>query len=166
MVDSSHQYGAGVVAPSDGPETDPNPYPVPGVPPAYCSSFHHGTIDRRWEAFEGYHFSDAAVIPVLTFFSGLKHTQGPLAGETFELAPEQVWMIREAFGWLDAVGNRKFKVIFVEMGRGGGKSQIGGGIAGYLLLADQEMNPEVVGVAYTRDQARKYCFNRLKAMIQ
>lgn len=149
------------------PPVDPNPFPNPGIVPAHCSSLKTGTRERNWEAFAGYVFSEEATEAVLQFFSGLTHTQGHLAGQPFDLTPEQRWLVREAFGWVRiSDGARKFKVVFVEMGRGNGKSQLGAGIAGYLLLADKEMNPEVVGVAYTRDQARKYCFNRLKAMIE
>lgn len=146
--------------------TDPNPFPSNGVVPAHCTSLISGTRERRWENFEGYTFDENATLAVLAFFAGLKHTQGPLAGEPFELSVEQRWLLREAFGWVDSRGARKFNIIFVEMGRGNGKSQFGAGLAGYLLLADKEMNPEVIGVAYTRDQARKYCLNRLRDMIK
>jgi len=146
---------------------DPNPFPSGAVTPAHCSSLKTGTTERRWEAFDGFRFDEEGTLPVLQFFSGLKHTQGHLAGEPFELTPEQLWLVREAYGWIRiSDGARKFRIVFVEMGRGNGKSQLGAGIAGYMLLADRELNPEVVGVAYTRDQARKYCFNRMKAMIQ
>lgn len=149
------------------PTYDPNPFPEDAVVPAHCSSLKTGTRERRWEAFQGYTFVEENTIPVLKFFSGLKHTQGHLAGEQFKLTPEQLWLVREAYGWVrNSDGARKFRIVFVEMGRGNGKSQLGAGIAGYMLLADRELNPEVVGVAYTRDQARKYCFNRMKAMIQ
>lgn len=143
---------------------DPNPFPQGGVVPAFCVSLEPGTGIRRPANDQSY-FSEKATEDVLMFFSGLKHTQGRLAGQQWLLTPEQLWLIRETFGWLRPDGFRKYRVIFVEMGRGNGKSQLGAGVAGYLLLADGEMNPEVVGVAATRPQARKYCFDRLKAMI-
>lgn len=144
---------------------DPNPFPQDGVIPAYCVTLEPGTGIRRPNNDDAY-FDERATENVLMFFTGLRHTQGRLAGEEWVLTPEQLWLLRETFGWLRPDGYRKYRVIFVEMGRGNGKSQLGAGIAGYLLLADGEMNPEVVGVAATKPQARKYCFDRLKAMIQ
>ena len=146
-------------------QDDPNPFPESGVYPAYCVVLEPGTGVRRPMVEDGTYFDSAAADKVLLFFANLSHTQGRLAGQLWELTPEQVWLIRETFGWMRPDGLRKYRVIFVEMGRGNGKSQLGAGIAGYLLLADGEMNPEVVGVAATKPQARKYCFERLKAMI-
>jgi phage terminase large subunit-like protein len=158
---------------------DPNPFPQNGTQPLYCSSLHAGTTERRWEFFDsvGADFDgDCDPKPgqkrckncaecAVRWFAGLKHTQGPLAGKRFDLSVDQDWLIREAFGWKRPDGLRLFRIIFVEMGRGNGKSQLGAGVAGKLLLGDNEIDPEIVGVAATRPMARKYCFNRLKAMI-
>lgn len=145
--------------------SDPNPFPADRSIPIYCSSLVNGTAKRR--AFtDGSYFSEEACSRVLEFWTGLRHTIGPKAGEEFILNPEQKWLIREAYGWIRPDGHRKFRIIFVEMGRGNGKSQLGAGIAGYMLLADREMDPEVVGVAADKRMAKKYCLDRLKSMIQ
>lgn len=146
---------------------DPNPFPEHGVIPLFCSSLHPGTADRRWEFFDeiGAEFDEEAAQKILKWFKHLKHTQGPLAGKPFKLTPEQEWLMRETFGWKRPDGWRVFRICYVEMGRGNGKSQLGAAIAGYLLLADGEIDPEVIGAAATRDQARKYCLDRLKAMV-
>lgn len=143
---------------------DPNPYPSSRSIPAHCSSLVTGTAIRR-PFTDGSYFDEKATLGVLKFFTGLRHTIGPLAGREFKLTPEQDWLIREAFGWLRPDGLRKARIVFVEMGRGNGKSQLGAGVAGYLLLADQELEPEIVGVAADRKMARKYCLDRLKSMI-
>lgn len=146
--------------------TDPNPFPTDGVAPLYCSSLKPGTRERLFNEPEGAYFDDKAADDAVRFFGFLKHTQGPLAGQEFILAPEQRWLIREAFGWKRPDGRRLKRIMFVEMGRGNGKSQLGAGIAGKLLLADGERDPEVVGAASDRKQARKYCLDRLKSMIR
>ena len=142
-----------------------NPFPENGVVPLYCSALHAGTGDRR-DMADGEYYDELAADKAVKFFELLKHTQGPLAGEVFKLRPEQEWLIREAFGWMRADGKRKYRIIFVEMGRGNGKSQLGAGIAGKLLLADGEADPEVLGASSDRRSARKYCLERLKAMIR
>lgn len=142
---------------------DPNPFPEHGTPPLYCSTLQPGTRERR-PMPEGSTFNEAEADKAVRFFRLLKHTQGPKAGEEFVLTPEQRWLIREAFGWMRSSGTRLFRIVFVEMGRGNGKTQLGAGIAGKLLFADGEADPEVVGAASDRKQAR-ICLNRLKSMV-
>lgn len=114
---------------------------------------------------EGAWFDEGEADKAIKFFKLLKHTQGPKAGKEFVLTPEQRWLVREAFGWMRADGTRLFRIVFVEMGRGNGKTQLGAGVAGKLLFADGEADAEVVGAASDRKQAR-ICLNRLKSMVQ
>ena len=137
---------------------NPNPFPENGVRPLYTTAFAPKPSGAYFNARE----ADRAV----KFFRYLKHSQGPLAGQRFELTPEQVWVVREAFGWYRADGKRLYRTVYIEVGRGNGKSQLGAGIAGKLLFADGELNPEVVGAASDRRQATKICLNRLKAMVR
>ena len=137
---------------------NPNPFPDNGVRPLYTTAFAPKPDGAYFNARE----ADRAV----GFFGYLKHSQGPLAGQRFVLTPEQVWVVREAFGWYRADGKRLYRTVYIEVGRGNGKSQLGAGIAGKLLFADGELNPEVVGAASDRRQATKICLNRLKAMVR
>lgn len=115
---------------------------------------------------EGATFDEDEATKAIKFFDDhLHHTQGPKAGEAFTLAPEQAWLVREAFGWKRANGRRLYRTIYVEMGRANGKTQLGAGIAGKLLFADGELDPEVVSAASDRQQAR-ICLDRLKSMIR
>lgn len=138
-----------------------NPFPIGGVMPLYTTIGQEMPEGAWWSA----EAADKAVAVIQKF----KHTQGPLAGEPFILSPEQVWLVREAFGWLimglDGKPQRVVRTVYVEMGRANGKSQLGAGIAGVLLYADGETAPEVVGAAKDRKQAR-IILNRLKAMVR
>ncbi len=134
-----------------------NPFPEGGIRPLYT------TIGRPKP--EGCYFDSAAADRAVSFIEDLRHTQGPLAGERFILAPEQRWVTREAFGWMRPDGTRLYRTCYVEEGRANGKSQWGAGVAGTLMYADDEANPEVVGAAKDRKQAR-IILNRLKAMIR
>lgn len=152
-----------------GQVADPNPFPADGVVPLICSALEPGTAKRR-PLPEGVWFDKKAADDAVAFFPRhLRHTQGPLAGQPFELVPEQQWLIREAFGWKwlneNGVEVRLYRNVYVEMGRGNGKSQLGAGVAGKLMFADGEANPEVVGAAKDREQAR-IILNRLKAMVR
>lgn len=143
---------------------DPNPFPEEGIPPLFCSTLHPRSRERR-PMPQGAWFNKDEADSAVKFFRLLKHTQGPKAGQEFILTPEQRWLIREAFGWMRATGTRLFRIVFVEMGRGNGKTQLGAGVAGKLLYADGEADPEVVGAASDRKQAR-ICLGRLQAMVR
>lgn len=136
---------------------EPNPFPEGGVRPL------HTNIGRPKPA--GSYFDAEAADKAVRFFPQyLRHTQGPLAGQPFELVPEQVWVTREAFGWMRADGKRLYRTVYIEMGRANGKSQWGAGVAGKLLYADGEPNAEVAGAGADREQAA-IILNRLKAMV-
>lgn len=139
--------------------TDPNPFPERGALPRWCTAFGRAKPP-------GSYFDKQAADWAIEFFDTyLHHTQGPLAGEAFHLAPEQEWVTREAFGWMRADGRRLVRTVYVEEPRAMGKSQWGAGIAGKLLCADGESDPEIVGAAVDRKQAR-IILNRLKAMMR
>ncbi len=137
--------------------SNPNPFPVGGTLPLYH------TLDRPKP--EGCYFDAQAADDAVNFVALMCHTQGPLAGKPFILAPEQVWVTREAFGWKRSDDSRLIRTVYVEEGRANGKSQWGAAIAGKLLYADGESNPEIVGAAKDRQQAR-IILQRLQAMIR
>lgn len=136
----------------------PNPFPEGGVAPLWTSAL----VPKP----EGCWFDEKAAQDAVDFFKLLRHTQGPAAGTPFRLSPEQEWLVREIFGWKRADGLRLYRTVYMETGRGNGKSQLLAGLAGKLLLADGEPDPEVVGAAKDRRQARRHCLDRLKAMIR
>lgn len=135
-----------------------NAYPQGGIRPLFTTGFR----DKP----EGAYFDDDAADRAVAFIERLHHTQGVKAGLPFTLSPEQRWLVREAFGWMRADGTRLYRTVYVEMGRGNGKSQLGAAIAGKLLFADGESDPEVIGAAKDRRQARRACLDRLKAMVR
>lgn len=138
-------------------ENPDNLFPSGGVRPLYT------TIGRPKP--EGAYFDAEAADLAVDFIALMKHTQGPLAGQPFVLSPEQAWVTREAFGWMRPDGTRLYRTVYVEEGRANGKSQWGAGVAGKLLYADGETNPEIVGAAKDRPQAR-IVLQRLQAMVR
>lgn len=78
---------------------------------------------------------------------------GEFEGEPFELHPAQQFIVGSLFGWKGADGYRRFRVAFVEMGKGNGKSPLAAGIGIYMLMADGEPRAEVYSAAVDKDQA-------------
>ncbi len=94
------------------------------------------------------------------FIERLRHYQGVYAGRRFLLSPFQKFVIGSLFGWY-AGEQRRFRVAYVEIGKGNGKTPLAAGIALYMLVADGEAGAEVYSAATSRDQAA-ICFNDAK----
>lgn len=71
----------------------------------------------------------------------------------FLLEPPLAFIIGQ-LGWIGADGYRRFREIYVEMGKGNGKTPTIAGLGLYGLLLDQETAAEIYAAAVTRDQAR------------
>lgn len=89
----------------------------------------------------------------------LRHTKGQYARKPFILRPwQRDDIIRPLFGeqvydpqyetWV-----RRYRIAWLELGRGNGKSEIMAGLALKLLVADDEEGAEVYGAAADREQA-------------
>ena len=88
------------------------------------------------------------------FIELLPHIKGALAGQKITLEPWQIFIITTIFGWVDDAGHRRFRTVYIEVGRKNAKSTLASGIALYCLIADGEAGAEVYSAATTREQAR------------
>jgi phage terminase large subunit-like protein len=102
----------------------------------------------------GLHFDRQAAQHAIDFFGFLKHSKGEWAGQSFELAPWQQFILWCLFGWKRADGLRRFRVGYVEVPRKNGKSTLVAGIGLYAMVADGEPGAEVYSAATKRDQAK------------
>jgi len=102
----------------------------------------------------GLRFDRKAAMHTLAFFSLLRHTKGEWAGQPFELAPWQAFIVWAVFGWKRNDGHRRFRSAYVEVSRKNGKSTLAAGVGLYLFAADREAGAEVFTAATKRDQAR------------
>jgi phage terminase large subunit-like protein len=100
-------------------------------------------------------FDRAKADAACSFFSRyLRHTKGRFAGTPFlleEWQSEQI--IGPVFGEVDDAGFRRHRLIFVEIPRKNGKSEMAAGVALKLLMADNEPSAEVYSAASDREQA-------------
>lgn len=80
--------------------------------------------------------------------------EGEFAGEPFNLELWEAFIVGSLFGWYTADGFRRFRVAYVEVGKGNGKSPLGAGIGLYMLTADGEAGAECYAAATSKDQAK------------
>lgn len=94
----------------------------------------------------------------------LRLAEGQFAGQPFVLQPFQAFKVGSLFGWINAEGWRRFRMAYIEEGKGSGKSPLAAGIGLYMLTADGEDGAEVYAGAVTRDQAQ-ICFQDAVKMV-
>jgi phage terminase large subunit-like protein len=91
---------------------------------------------------------------VLGFFRDvLRLNGGEHEGVPFVPEPWQAFVLGSLFGWLGEDGYRRFRLAFVETGKGSGKSPLAAGVGLYMLMADGEARAEVYSAATNKDQA-------------
>lgn len=78
---------------------------------------------------------------------------GEYEGMPFLLAPWQAFVVGSLFGWMTEDGFRRFRLAYIETGKGSGKSPLVAGIGLYGLVADGEQRAEIYAAATKRDQA-------------
>jgi phage terminase large subunit-like protein len=83
----------------------------------------------------------------------LRLNGGEHEGKPFILEPFQCFIVGSLFGWLAADGTRRFRVGFVEIAKGNGKTPLAAGIGHYMAWADKEPRAEVYAAATKKDQA-------------
>ena len=112
--------------------------------------------DLKYGEARGLFFDPDAAQHVVDFFGCLKHSKGEWGaggGQVFILAPWQVFILANMFGWMRADGTRRFREVYIEVARKNGKSTFIAGIGLYMLLADGEPGAEIYSAATKKDQA-------------
>lgn len=111
-------------------------------------------------------FDEAAADAACLFFETfLCHTEGEWYGLPFRLSGWQRDLVREVFGWKRADGTRRYRVVYLEVGRKNGKTELAAGFGLLLLVADGEPGAQVYSMAVDKDQA-KIVFNKATTMVQ
>lgn len=83
----------------------------------------------------------------------LRLNGGAHEGQPFELHEAQAFIVGSLWGWRREDGTRRFRVAFVETGKGSGKSPLAAGLGILCAVADQEPRAEVYAAAVDKDQA-------------
>lgn len=123
---------------------------------------HERDLKKDWE----YIFDRDKADRVIKIVKTLKHTKGSFLGKLFDLQPFQAFIIAMLFGWVDKeFGFRRFKKSYIEMARGGGKSEFMAAIMIYMNYFDKEGAPVGIIAATKWDQA-KYVYDPIVAMCK
>lgn len=101
----------------------------------------------------------------MTFTRNLRHTKGKWYGKKFHPIPWQEQILRDVFGIVKEDGNRQFQVVYIEIPKKNGKSELAAAVALFMLFADNEPGAEVYGAAADRGQA-SIVFNVASAMLE
>lgn len=125
---------------------------VAGSPVRSACQRHLNDLERA--ADRGFFFDLEKVDRVIGFFRDvLRLNGGEYEGEPYHLLDWQAFIVGSLFGWVDAEGFRRFRIAYIETGKGSGKSPLVAGIGLYGLVADGEMRAEVYAAATKKDQA-------------
>jgi phage terminase large subunit-like protein len=90
----------------------------------------------------------------LNFFpTVLRLNGGQFENLPFSLEPAQEFIVGSLFGWIREDGTRRFRIAYIEEGKGNGKSPLVAGIGIIGLIADNEPRAEVYSAASKKDQA-------------
>lgn len=114
----------------------------------HVHDLEHG--HERGLSFSWYH-----ACHVILFSRLCVHYQGTCPGEHFEPEPWQKTLLAILFGWRREDGTRRFRYLYLEIGRKNGKTFLSAVIANYMTCADGEQGAEVYSVATKKEQARK-----------
>lgn len=91
----------------------------------------------------------------MAFFEEVLHLNGGThEGQAFKLLGWQQFVVGSLHGWKrERDGLRRFRVAYIETGKGSGKSPLAAGIGLLALTADGEARAEVYAAATKREQA-------------
>jgi len=93
------------------------------------------------------------------------HTSGEWAGQRFVLLPWQEEIIDKLFGMVYEDGSRQYRFCYIEIPKKNGKTELGGAIADYMLIGEDEQGAEVYQAAADREQAG-LCYRASSIMVQ
>lgn len=102
----------------------------------------------------GLRFDEAAAQHAFGYFEEvLKLSEGQFDGQPFKLHPSQAFIVGSIVGWKRADGTRRFRRVYIEQGKGNGKSPLAGGLGLMGLCADDEAGAQIYAAAAKKDQA-------------
>jgi phage terminase large subunit-like protein len=114
--------------------------------------------DLRSGSKRGLRFDTDTAAKAINFFPMLlRHYKGEWGlggGLPIILEPWQAFIVGSAFGWKRLDGMRRFRDVYVEVGKKNGKTLLAAGVGLRLAFFDGEPGAEVYSAASKRDQAK------------
>ncbi len=96
----------------------------------------------------GLRFDEDRADHAMNFFpTVLRLNAGDFDGKPFVLHPSQEFIVGSLFGWQNRDNLRRFRVAYIEQGKGGGKTPLLAGIGLYGIVGDNEAKAEIFSAA-------------------
>jgi len=111
-------------------------------------------VKKITDTSDGFHFDETKANRIIEFAENFIVMPKSKSKETVKLLLWEKAMLQTIFGFVDENGHRQYHECLLEVGRKNGKSAIAGIIALYLLIADNERQPEIYTAANKLDQAK------------
>lgn len=100
-----------------------------------------------------YRFDRKRAARAVGFIQSLVFTDGEWSGQPFKLAPWQRHHIEQIFGWVDEQGFRRYRTVYMEIGRKNGKTELVSAVGLFLLMGDDEEGAQIYSAAKNKPQA-------------
>ena len=95
----------------------------------------------------------------------LRHCKGPLAGKPFHLEQWERALVGNLWGWRRPDGTRRFRTVFLYVGKKNGKTSLSAGLLLFGMTADSGPGSDCYSAAAARDQAA-LVFDHVQGMIR
>ena len=123
-------------------------------------------LDMMHAEKRGYYFDEDLAEKTFDFFESHVYLEdADLGGEPMVLFDWEKFVLGSLYGWVRDDGRRRFKVAYVETGKGSGKSPLAAGIGVRSICADGESRAECYVCARHSEQAL-VTFKDATAIIQ
>lgn len=110
--------------------------------------------DRDEGHHRGLKFDEDRAGHAMRFFPRiLRLNGGQFEGRPFALHASQAFKVGSIFGWVNEDKTRRFRLAYIEEGKGNGKSPLVAGIGLYGMTSDGETRAEIYSAATNKDQA-------------
>jgi len=121
----------------------------------YACEHHLNDLEQSKDPSFPYYFDEDAAQHAINFCRYCHHSAGEWAGQVFQPALWQQFILAAAFGWMRrSDSTRRYRILYAELARKAGKSTLASIVGLYMLLGDGEPGSEVYSAASRRDQAR------------
>lgn len=102
----------------------------------------------------GLKWDQASADRAIDFFPAvLSITEGAKVGQPFKLLPWHLFVVGSIYGWKDKDGNRRFRFIWLETGKGQAKSPLMAGLGIYEIVGRKNKRAEVYAIGEDRKTA-------------
>lgn len=118
------------------------------------------------KSYGNFYFDEVRANHPIEFIEKYCHpSKGKQANKPLKLMLWQKAMLEAIFGFVDIEGNRKYRRVFLLIGRKNGKSAIASAIGLYMMVADNENGAQILATAAKKDQA-KIIWQEAKLMVK